>query len=553
MTDLTNQFIGGYHFQWRIASGGMATVYLGQKIDDPNAPQVVLKVLHPDLAAVPVMRERFQREARIGQRLQHPRIVPVFELIETEDTLFMVMPYMAGGSLADRLLEDETLPWEEALRITKQIGEALDFAHDQGIIHRDVKPSNILFDEDGNAYLSDFGVAHQMDATTLTLAGFQPGTITYMAPEQLEGHTVSPATDQYALAVVLYYMLAGSPPYDSSTTAALSYHIVHKPPRPLPKRPDIPKDAAKVINKALAKKPAERYPDIAHFIWALEDLPLSSQRSMKPLLIGAAILVGVLLLAAAGFSLTRNPGLLAFRATPTPLPTPTVAPSATPTPTFTPLPTPTPIALATGVVIGKDSPTPTPTSTPSPTPLLSPTPTSTPPPTPTPTPTSTPSSSTPTRPPSNNPKPASPRGAQFDVALVDPAPGAAGLGFHLRWSASPLDPNLAFEPVIWSSSDPAEIRRFGMSPTGMVETTEVDANFQVLEGIAPLQLGPGHDYFWAVCVARKDPYQRLWCTRGRPFHYQSGGSSSGGSPPGGGPPGPPPGGGGGSGKCPPDC
>lgn len=270
MSDLTNQFLGGYHFQWLIARGGMASVYLGQHADDPTAPPVALKVLHPHLAATPQVRKRFLREAEIGQRLQHSHIVPVLDLVEEEDYLFIVTPYLSGGSLADRIERQGALSWDETVAVARQVGDALTYAHQQGVIHRDVKPSNILFDDRGVAHLADFGVAHEVDASTLTASGFQPGTVAYMSPEQIQGIEVGPASDQFSLAATLFRALTGSLPFTGTTTAALTYQIVHEPPQKLPRRPDIPKGAQKVLAKALAKNPAERYPDMPAFIDALE-------------------------------------------------------------------------------------------------------------------------------------------------------------------------------------------------------------------------------------------------------------------------------------------
>ena len=309
MTDLTNQFIGGYHFQWQIARGGMATVYLGQRADDPAAPPVAIKVLHPHFAANPNIRKRFQREAEIGQRLRHRNIVRVFELVEADDQLFMVMQYLPGGSLAERIEKQGALKWLEALTVLKQVGRALSFAHSQGVIHRDVKPSNILFDDYGDAYLSDFGVAHEMDASTLTSSGFQPGTAAYMSPEQIQGKEVDESSDLFSLAVVCYRTLTGSLPFEGTTTAALTYQIVHKPPKRLPRRSDIPKGAQKALARALDKNPAERYQSIPAFINALEEATVggSAGRPIWAWAAGAMLILALAVTAGLVFARTKPP------------------------------------------------------------------------------------------------------------------------------------------------------------------------------------------------------------------------------------------------------
>ena len=245
MNDLTNQFLGGYHFQWRIAEGGMATVYAGQRADDPEAPLVALKVLRSEMMVSAVVLERFRREAELGRRLKHRNIVQIYDFVESDDYVFMVMQYLSGGSLAMRIEEQGALRWLDALNVLKQIGRALDYAHKQGVVHRDVKPNNILFDQYGDAYLADFGVAHEANASTLTATGFQPGTAAYMSPEQIQGLEVGPRSDQFSLAVVFHHMVTGELPFQGASTAALTYQIVHKPPKRLPKRADIPKRGQK--------------------------------------------------------------------------------------------------------------------------------------------------------------------------------------------------------------------------------------------------------------------------------------------------------------------
>ena len=557
MDDLTNQFIGGYHFQWRIAQGGMATVYVGQRLDDPDAPQVALKVLHPRLAVNPVIYKRFRREAELGQRLRHPNIVQVFEFMEASGYVFIVMQYMPGGSLAERLMEVGALPWPTALQIIRQVGEALAYAHAQGVVHRDVKPSNILFDEFGDAYLADFGVAHDEDASTLTASGMQPGTMAYMSPEQIQGHQVDARSDQFSLAVVLYHTLTGTIPFEGTTTAALTYQIVHKAHKHLPRRDDIPKAAQKVLDKALAKKPEDRYPDVLSFVDALASLSQPAKREKGRALPVAAILL--LLLALAGgayvFMSDQTPTIAfqtitealpgASQPTATPIPSPTAPATATATATFTPTPTPQPTDTPTPPAsVSSSAITPSPVgpiilaNTQGETPQPSET-TREAPPTPTLIPTHTP---TPTRQPTPTPKPkptlSQPTptiASEFNIGLIAPAPYTEGDKFELIWQGYNIPSGLAYEPVIWRTGSQEDLLRYGMSPTGVVQEGRIIVDFRVLEGRAPLHLTPGHEYYWGVCVVRTNPYQRLYCSEGRPFRYQTET------------------GGGGGNVCPPDC
>ena len=171
--DLRNQTLGNYLILEELGQGGMATVYLARA---PDGRRVAIKVLSPESAQRLDILQRFRREAMLYEKLRHPRIIHAEGLFHEQGFYFLVMDYMEGGSLAQRLRREGRLPWREAVRIIRQIAEALAFAHSQGIIHRDVKPSNILFDAYGDAYLSDFGIAHDAQDITLTQVGLQPGT-----------------------------------------------------------------------------------------------------------------------------------------------------------------------------------------------------------------------------------------------------------------------------------------------------------------------------------------------------------------------------------------
>ena len=209
-----------YAVERELGRGGMARVYLAQ--DRKHGRSVAIKVLNPEVAAS-LGPERFHREIRIAARLAHPHILPLLDSGEAGGLLFYVTPHVAGGSLRDRLNQDTRLPLPDALRITGDIGGALDYAHRQGFVHRDVKPENILF-TDGYAVLADFGIARALSAAgtdTVTEVGLALGTPEYMSPEQASGERdLGGASDLYSLACVLYEMLAGEPPLQGRNARA---------------------------------------------------------------------------------------------------------------------------------------------------------------------------------------------------------------------------------------------------------------------------------------------------------------------------------------------
>ena len=246
-----------YQVQKRLGGGGMASVYLAEHahLERP----VVLKVLHGHLAKDPEMLERFRREARAASQLVHPNIVPIIDAGETEGVLFVVMPYMPGGSLADRIAEGPQPPVEVAA-IVAQAATALDYAHRRGIIHRDVKPDNVLFDEDGHALVTDFGIAEARSELRLTASGRAMGTPHYMSPEQAMGKLVDGRADVYSLGVVMYEGLIGFPPFDGPDAFAVGYKQVHEVPvSPQQVNSNIPTPIAEIVMRCLAKPPADRF------------------------------------------------------------------------------------------------------------------------------------------------------------------------------------------------------------------------------------------------------------------------------------------------------
>jgi len=249
----------------------MATVYLAH--DPRHHRQVAIKVLHPDLAAV-LGTERFLREIRIAAGLSHPHILPLLDSGSAGEILFYVTPLVTGGSLRDRLEQGGRLPVEEAIRVTHEVAEALDYAHRQGIVHRDVKPENILFTE-GHAVLADFGIARACRAASrvgATEEGVILGTPEYMSPEQVAGEAnLTGASDVYSLACVLYEALAGEPPLrGAGPRATMARQVSETPGLMRARRPEVPPRVERALARALAKDPAERYATAAAFVAALE-------------------------------------------------------------------------------------------------------------------------------------------------------------------------------------------------------------------------------------------------------------------------------------------
>ncbi|HTG50803.1 MAG TPA: protein kinase [Gemmatimonadales bacterium] len=253
-----------------LGRGGMATVYLAR--DFKHDRPVALKVMHPELAHA-LGPERFEREIETAARLQHPHILTVLDSGEAAARLWFTMPYVEGESLRDRLRREKQLPVDEAVRITREAAQALDYAHRHGVIHRDVKPENLLLTEDGNTLVADFGVARALAGgeETLTQTGLAVGTPAYMSPEQASGaRDLDARTDVYALATVLYEMLAGEPPFAGPTPQAAVARRFTEAPRPLRQvRETVPEAVEHAVLKALAKAPADRFPSAAEFARAL--------------------------------------------------------------------------------------------------------------------------------------------------------------------------------------------------------------------------------------------------------------------------------------------
>ncbi|AUG10698.1 serine/threonine-protein kinase [Pseudomonas sp. S09G 359] len=265
-----NILIPGYDIEGEIGEGAMASVYLATQRSLER--KVALKVMAAALAADPSFCERFLREGKTLARLSHPHTVTIHDIGNVGELYYMAMEYLPNGTLKERIAAGLTP--EQGVTLIRQIASALGYAHAQGLVHRDVKPANILFRADGTAVLSDFGIAKSLDdRTQFTQAGFAVGTPSYMSPEQARGQEIDGRADLYALGVVLYEILVGKLPY--SGTDALSTALAHLT-EPLPELPVHHGRYQGVLRKLLAKDPAERFPDAAALLLALDNLPSES-------------------------------------------------------------------------------------------------------------------------------------------------------------------------------------------------------------------------------------------------------------------------------------
>jgi DNA-binding SARP family transcriptional activator len=269
--DVGAALAGRYSIQREVSRRGNTIVYLAR--DEKHDRLVALKVLLPDLAAT-VIKDRFLREIRIAAKLNHPHILPLYDSGEADRTLYFVMPYVTGESLRDRLVRERQLSLENALRITREVAGAVAYAHTQGVVHRNIKPENILF-QDGAALIADFGIARALlevrSEPGLTPYGIVIGTPDYMSPEQAAGSSaIDGRSDLYALGCVLYQMLAGHPPFTGvGPHEVLARHVLDPVPRLTAARPDVPEPVERALLKALAKLPADRFDTALDFAGAL--------------------------------------------------------------------------------------------------------------------------------------------------------------------------------------------------------------------------------------------------------------------------------------------
>jgi serine/threonine-protein kinase len=263
---------GAYRIEGLLGRGGMSEVY---RASNPRLGNTIaVKLLTRELANDEIFRERFVRESRLAASLNHPNVIPIFDAGESDGMPYIAMRYVEGSDLEQLLEREGPLSAAATASIVSQIAAALDCAHSQGLIHRDVKPANILLEGNGDAshvYLSDFGVAkHGGSRSGLTSTGHFVGTVDYIAPEQIEGKPVSGATDVYSLGCVLYQCLTAEPPFDRDSDVAMIYaHLVEPPPLVSERRPDLPAGLDAVVSKALSKRPEDRYGTCRELVAAL--------------------------------------------------------------------------------------------------------------------------------------------------------------------------------------------------------------------------------------------------------------------------------------------
>ena len=356
-----------YEIREELGAGGMAAVY--RAYDPLFEREVALKILKQELLNNQQLRERFERETKIIAKLEHAAIVPVYDVGRDNEQLFFVMRYMAGGSLSERI-QNKSTPLSEIANIIQRLAAALDYAHKKGVIHRDLKPGNILFDEYDNAYISDFGIAKFANASIKLTSSGIIGTPTYMSPEQAQGDELDGRSDIYSLGVILFEMLSGKTPFEATTPLGMAFkHATDPVPNILEINPTLPAGVEAVIEKVMAKDREERYASATDFANALTSalngnlistVSIPSQVQMNaevlttPSSIGARpsssrylMFGGVIILTLAaiwGFrqwntSVTPTSEPVTMTATsPAPTGTLTALPTTTPTETITPTP-----------------------------------------------------------------------------------------------------------------------------------------------------------------------------------------------------------------------
>src|SRR2546427_2555515 len=258
-----------YELEELVGAGGMSSVFRAH--DRLLDRKVALKVLHQEYTDDDQYVERFRREARTAASLSHPNIVTVIDRGEHEGRQFIVFEYIDGQNLKEVVRQEAPLPVREALELGIQVGRALAFAHQQGLVHRDVKPQNVLLNGDGRAKVTDFGIARTLDVDGVTQTGTVLGTSNYIAPEQASGRQVDAHTDVYSLGVVLYELLAGDVPFPGENFVAVAMkHVNEPPPNLLDVRKDVPLRVAAAVDRALEKDPGQRFPTMEAFAAELE-------------------------------------------------------------------------------------------------------------------------------------------------------------------------------------------------------------------------------------------------------------------------------------------
>ncbi len=261
---------GRYRLGSKLGSGGMSTVYLAQ--DEVLDRPVAVKLLHREISEEADQLERFRREARAAARLSHPNLVGVIDAGEDESRPYIVFEYVEGQTLKKRIQgSDGGLEVDEAVAYAIEIGRGLSAAHSRKLIHRDVKPQNVLLDPDGRAKVTDFGIARSLESEGLTATGRVLGTTDYVSPEQAMGDDADERSDVYSLGVVLYEMLTGDVPFKAETQVGVAMKHVNNPmPDIRTKRPEVPLHVAGVIARSTAKDPRDRYASVSEMVMDLE-------------------------------------------------------------------------------------------------------------------------------------------------------------------------------------------------------------------------------------------------------------------------------------------
>jgi serine/threonine-protein kinase len=325
-----------YELEQRIGRGGMADVFLArdQLLDRP----VAIKVLFPEYAADPAFVERFRREAQSAANLNHPNIVGVYDWGRYGSTYFIAMEFVAGRTLADVLRTNGTITPQQATDVAIEVSSALAFAHRNGVVHRDVKPANILVGHDGRVKVADFGIARALNSAAeenLTQAGSVMGTATYFSPEQAQGAQPDPRSDLYSLGIVLYEMVGGRPPFTGENPVAIAYKQVHSAPQPLGELvPDVPRSFEAIVSKLLSKNPALRYADAD----ALRDDLRRFKDGQPVAALGAAGAAGVVLGGGDALATASTPGAAAPNGTGDMARPVADLPPAAPPPRYAPIP-----------------------------------------------------------------------------------------------------------------------------------------------------------------------------------------------------------------------
>lgn len=302
---LQEALAGRYSLERELGRGGMGIVYLAREVALDRL--VAIKLLPPALASRPVLRERFLREARTAARLSHPNVIPIYAVDEVGDFVFFAMAYVEGETLGQRVRARGPLPPSEAARVVRETAWALAYAHAQGVIHRDVKPDNILLETSGRVLIGDFGIARVTEHSGSTASGEIIGTAEFMSPEQANGASLDARSDLYSLGVVGFYAISGRLPFEAATAAALLAQHVTKPAPPVASvAPTAPRRLAGAIDRCLAKNPAQRFPsgealgeEVAATLETRKDLPVAVRVFLKRAVDtepnAARILVGVII------------------------------------------------------------------------------------------------------------------------------------------------------------------------------------------------------------------------------------------------------------------